>query len=354
MVGILFFGLIILFSTSSYPAHKSFGDAHYYIKKQIIFIALGLPLLMIVSGIPHRIWQTLAWPLYTVSIVLLVMVFLPVIGKAAGGAHRWINIGGIFYQPSDLARFATVLLIARIFSKEERIGSEGKVQAIRVFLSLIVIALPVALISWEPDFGTAFHLILVVVFLLFLTNFPFVILLTIGISVTPIIYYNVIQVPWRLKRMIAFLNPWEYRYEEGYQLVAAFKSFLEGGFWGKGLGEGVVRHKLQARHTDFIFSVIAEEMGLLGISILLLVFLFIAVYGMLLLKKVAEPFAKLLGSGILLIFILQVIIHINVNMGLLPTTGISLPLISYGGTSIITYLFMFGILLNILKTRERV
>ena len=343
---------MILFSTSSFPAHKSFGDAYYYTKKQSFFVFIGLILLILGTQIPYQIWKTLAWPLYVLSLLLLCLVFAPLIGREAGGAQRWITFYGFSYQPSDLAKFTTIMVIARIFSQENQDQLLGRALIIKVLTSLLLIVLPVVLISLEPDFGTSFHLLIVGVFLLFLTNFPFIILLTIGISVAPIIYYNVIQVPWRLKRIIAFLNPWKYRYEEGYQLVAAFKAFLAGEFWGKGLGESMVRHKLQARHTDFIFSVIAEDTGLFGVYLTLGIFLFITVYGMILLEKLENNFGKLLGLGILFIFIFQAIIHISVNMGLLPTTGINLPLISYGGTSMVTYLLMFGILLNILKAQN--
>ena len=343
---------MILFSTSSFSAHKSFGDAYYYTKKQSLFVLLGFCLLIISTQIPYTIWKSFAWPLYAISIGLLGMVFLPFIGRAAGGAQRWITFAGFSYQPSDLARFTTIILIARIFSRDGQTDLVGKSMATKVVTTLSLIALPVVLISLEPDFGTAFHLLIVGVSLLFLTNFPFVVLLSIGIAVAPLLYYNIVQVPWRLKRIIAFLNPWKYRYEEGYQLVAAFKSFLEGEFWGRGLGESIVRHRLQARHTDFIFSVVAEDFGLLGIYLLLFSFLFIIIYGMILLKNINDNFGKLLGMGILLIFTLQTIIHISVNMGLLPTTGINLPLISYGGTSMITYLLMFGVFLNILKSQN--
>ncbi len=349
IVGISLFGLMILFSTSSFPAHKSFGDAYYYTKKQSFFVFMGLIIFILGTQVPYQVWKTLAWPLYVLSLLLLCLVFAPLIGREAGGAQRWITFYGFSYQPSDLAKFTTIMVIARIFSQKNQGQLLGRALIIKVLTSLLLIVLPVVLISLEPDFGTSFHLLIVGVFLLFLTNFPFIILLTIGISVAPIIYYNVIQVPWRLKRIIAFLNPWKYRYEEGYQLVAAFKAFLAGEFWGKGLGESMVRHKLQARHTDFIFSVIAEDTGLFGVYLILGIFLFITVYGMILLEKLENNFGKLLGLGILFIFIFQTIIHISVNMGLLPTTGINLPLISYGGTSMVTYLLMFGVLLNILK-----
>ena len=213
-------------------------------------------------------------------------------------------------------------------------------------------AYPFLLISLEPDFGTAFHLIIASTFFLFFTNFPKTILLILSVSSAPIIYYSVIKVSWRLKRFKAFLDPWKYRFEEGYQLIASFKSFLAGNIWGEGLGGSHLRHHLQARHTDFVLAVIAEELGFVGICFVLMLYLFIIFHGMILLKKLDDPFARLFGSGMIIIFSTQAIIHIGVNIGLLPTTGINLPIISYGGTSMITYLMMFGIFLSLFKEQN--
>lgn len=347
VVALSFFGLIILFSASSFPAQQNLGDAYYYVKKQSLFVFLGFILLIINSQIPYRLWYNLAWPAYLLSIALLVLVFVPFIGQEAGGARRWIRFSWFSCQPSDIAKFTMVLLIARLFAKE---STSQKNTLIKAVMSIIIVTAPAALVSLEPDLGTAFHLAITSICLLFLTDFSFTILLMLCFSAVPVIYYNVIQVPWRIKRVLAFLDPWEYRYEEGYQLVAALKSFLAGGLGGQGLGESMIRHRLQARHTDFIFAMVAEDLGFIGVIALLFLFLFIAIYGIILLKKIQDSFGRLLGIGILLIFVFQVSIHVAVNMGLIPTKGLGLPFISYGGTSTMTYLFMFGLFLNICKS----
>ena len=351
IISVAFFGLIILFSTSSFFASLNYSDPYYFLKKQSIALFLGIIILIIISQIPYRIWFNIAWPLYIFSLLLLSMVFIDGIGKQAGGAYRWIQIAGVSFQPSDIARFTTILLLSRLYSKkfvkdESQLAITDK---LKIILSLVTIAIPIVLISMEPDFGTAFHLIVVSVLFLLLIDFPLTVLTIPVLVAMSAIYYSLIQIPWRLKRILAFLDPWQYRYEEGYQLVGAFRSFYEGGLWGKGLGEGIIRHKLQARHTDFIFAVIAEELGFIGLCSFLLCSLLIIVYGFIRIKKLTDHSAKLLGTGILLLYAFQLILHISVNMGLLPTTGINLPLVSYGGTSLVTYLLMFGILLNILK-----
>ena len=350
VVVLSFFGLIILFSASSFPAQQNLGDAYYYVKKQSLFVFLGLILLVANTQISYRLWYKTAWPLYLFSIILLLLVFMPFIGQEAGGASRWVRLGWFSCQPSDIAKFTMVLLIARLLSKE---NNSQKYTFVKMALGILIIALPAFLVSLEPDLGTAFHLILTSVCLLFLTEFSFTLLLLLCFSAVPIIYYHVIQTPWRIKRVLAFLDPWEYRYEEGYQLVAALKSFLAGGLGGQGLGESMIRHRLQARHTDFIFSMVAEDLGFIGVVILLFLFLFISAYGIILVKRVQDPFGRLLGMGILLIFVFQVSIHIAVNMGLIPTKGLGLPFISYGGTSTIMYLFMFGLFLNICGSEKK-
>ncbi len=338
-------GLILLFSSSFFMARQQYGDPYHYIRKQTIIMFLGLIICIIATQIPYKIWHRLAWPIYLASLLSLALVFVPFIGKSAGGARRWIEVAGFSFQPSDISKFAVILLICRIYTTTTQLNVY-----VKSIISLFIIAIPTLLISLEPDFGTAFHLLISLVFLLFLTEFPFFILLLLSINLLPILYYAVIKVPWRFKRLLAFLDPWRYRFEEGYQLVASFKAFIAGGIWGKGIGEGAVRHTFQARHTDFILAIVAENLGFVGIVMILLLYTGISILGFVLIHKKTDLFGQLLGAGIILLFFLQANIHIAVNMGLLPTTGINLPLVSYGGTSLITYLGLFGIFINISKT----
>ena len=165
----------------------------------------------------------------------------------------------------------------------------------------------------------------------------------------PIIFYNIVNVPYRWERVKAFLDPYTYRFEGAYQLVASFKAFQAGEFFGQGFGEGIRRHNLQARHTDFILAVVAEDLGFFGVFILLALMFGLSGYGLYLMFKIEDIFARLLGCGLIFLFATQMIINVAVTMGLVPTTGINLPLISNGGTSLVTYLSMFGIVLNITR-----
>lgn len=338
------FGLIILLASTSYIASVSYGDQYYFIKRQTVFVILGIFLLIIFSQIPYMFWRKLAWPFFGISIFLLLLVFIPGIGRKAGGAYRWINIAGFSVQPSDLARFALLLILSRMYSHGDTTSNAKN------FTALIFIAIPAYLIKSEPDLGTAMHTIFFAGVFLFSAGFPVYILATLPIAGVPLMLFNMSAFQWN--RIMAFLNPYKYRFKSAFQLIASYKSFLFGGLWGQGLGEGLRRHNLQARHTDFILAVAAEDIGIIGIGLILFLYAFISITALLRLVKIEEPFGRLLGTGIILLFITQAIMNIAVVMGLLPTTGINLPLISYGGTSVFSYLAMFGILLNILKEND--
>jgi len=336
-------GLNILLASTSYLGRVSFGDPFHYVKKQSLFIFLGIVVFFVFSHISFHVWKKLAWPIYFLSLVLLLLVFVPGVGHEAGGASRWIRIAGLSMQPSDIAKFAVILVLARIADPHEFLQWKQSIVAI------LVVALPILLIGVEPDLGTALHLLATSgVFLLFIgISIP---VLTASVLVSlPLLFLSLSMVSYRWNRIKAFLNPWKYRFEEAYQLIASYKSFLAGGLWGQGLGEGFRRHNLQARHTDFILAIVAEDLGFFGIAVVLLLYVFISVYALLLLRKVDVKFGRLLGTGIILLFTIQALINVAVTMGVLPTTGINLPLFSYGGTSALTYLGMMGVVVNVLK-----
>ncbi len=341
-------GLNILLASTSFLANLAFGDPTFYFSRQVVYVILGVAMMLAFSQLPYTYWKNPAWFFYLGGIVLLLLVFVPPIAKPAGGASRWLNLAGFSLQPSDPVRFAVVLLLARIYSNVSEKTPLWQTHAVAAGLVL----LPAALIGAEPDFGTALHLVIAASLLMVMAGLPLFPLIIAGFFSLPVIYYNLIKVPYRWNRIKAFLDPYQYRYEGAYQLIASYKSFISGGLWGQGLGEGLRRHNLQARHTDFIFSIVAEDLGLLGVILVLSLYFFIAAYSLYLLSLVKDTFGRLLGTGIILLFIIQTVLNIAVAMGLLPTTGINLPVFSYGGTSMLTYLAMFGILLNIIKMNQ--
>ena len=324
-------------------ARLQYGDAYFFLKKQLIAAMIGYMALLIFTQIDPRTYRQWIWPFYFICLVLLVMVFVPGIGKKAGGASRWIQIGGYSLQPSDLVKLSLILVLARIYADRE---SETQIDAKLILISLGVMILPVLLIAVEEDLGTAIHLVLTCGALLLFTRFPLKIH-AIGFFVFLAgIIYMIKSTPFRLERLKAFLDPWEYRFDSAFQLVASMKSFLTGGFWGKGLGEGLRRHNLQERHTDFIVAVVAEDLGALGVIVLFAAYFSFAIYGLIILSKIRDDFTRLVGTGIVISLIFQVFINAAVAMGLLPTKGINLPLVSNGGTSLVVYMAMCGIFLS--------
>lgn len=343
ILALLVIGLNILLASSSFLARQSYGDPFFFLKKQLLFAVIGFIIFLLAIRTDPELYSRFAWYLYGFSIVLLLMVFVPGIGKKAGGASRWLMVGGFSLQPSDIARFSMILLIARFFTdhKERSMG--------KMLLLLVLISAPIFLIAIEQDLGTALHIAITVGVMLTFTDFPLRMhFLIVGLSVVSLIYM-VLYVPFRLERLKGFLDPWAHRYESAYQLVASLKSYLSGGIFGNGLGEGLRRHNLQARHTDFILAIVAEDLGAIGITLVLALYFGIAFYALFLLRRVDGTFLRLLGTGITFSLIFQVSINTAVTMGLMPTTGINLPLFSYGGTSLITYLFMLGVLLSVCK-----
>jgi cell division protein FtsW len=207
----------------------------------------------------------------------------------------------------------------------------------------------VLLVLIEPDFGTAFHIFIVALILLFFTSFSPMVIFGLMVLMLPVVIYAVINAPYRRDRILAFFDPHTYRFEEGFQIIASYRSFRSGGLWGKGLGATLDRHNLQARHTDFIFSIAAEDMGFIGIvAILTLIFAF-CLYALYVMARIEDDFGRILGTGIIIMYITQVIINVSVTMVIIPTTGINLPFFSNGGTSLFFYLLSFGILLNITR-----
>ncbi|MDH4262306.1 MAG: putative lipid II flippase FtsW [Spirochaetia bacterium] len=338
-------GLNILLASTSYEATVSYGDPYYFIKKQSIFVLIGSVVLISFSQISYKIWEKITWPYFGISILLLILVFIPGIGREAGGAHRWITVAGFSIQPSDPVRFGIVLVLARMYTHGD---SSGLLKNFLAFFFILIIAF---LIKKEPDLGTSIQTVLFSGILLIMAGYPVYVLMISGVLGIPVILLTMSS--YQLERIRAFLDPYKYRFETAFQLIASYKSFLSGGFWGQGLGEGLKRHNLQARHTDFILAIVAEDLGTIGIVGLLMLYMTICLYSLMKLMKVEDSYGRLLGTGIILLFIVQAIMNVAVVMGLLPTTGLNLPLVSYGGTSILSFLAMFGILLNILKENQK-
>jgi cell division protein FtsW len=341
-------GIVMVYSTSAIMAGDRFQDPYYFLKKQALFAGIGFILMILTLFFPYRILKRLAYPILIVSVLLLVAVLIPGIGYRAGGAMRWLKVQSVSFQPSEFAKLGLVIFLAYFLTKkDEKIRSFSFGFLPTVLLSGLV----VVLVAREPDLGAALFLSAMVFLLLFVSGARVIYMAGALLLTIPVVYYLLMNVGYRYKRLMSFIRPWDDPTGTSFQIIQSFLSFGSGGLFGLGLGEG--RQKLfflPAPHTDFIFSVIGEELGLVGAVVVVLLFFVFAVRGIQIGLSLDDRFGTYLALGITLMISLQAVINMAVVLGLLPTKGLTLPFISYGGTSLITNLVGVGILLH-LSTR---
>jgi cell division protein FtsW len=341
-------GIVMVYSTSAIMAGDRFQDPYYFLKKQALFAGIGVILMILTLWMPYRILKRLAYPILIVSVLLLVAVLIPGIGYRAGGAMRWLKIQSVSFQPSEFAKLGLVIFLAYFLTKkDEKIRSFSFGFLPTVLLSGLVIIL----VAKEPDLGAALFLSAMVFLLLFVSGARVIYMAGALLLTVPVVYTLLTNVGYRYKRLISFIRPWDDPTGASFQIIQSFLSFGSGGLFGLGLGEG--RQKLfflPAPHTDFIFSVIGEELGLVGAMVVVLLFFVFTVRGIQIGLSLDDRFGTYLALGVTLMISLQAVINMAVVLGLLPTKGLTLPFISYGGTSLITNLVGVGILLH-LSTR---
>jgi len=341
-------GIVMVYSTSAIMAGERFQDPYYFLKKQALFAGIGFILMTFALFFPYTILKRLAYPILIVSVLLLVAVLIPGIGYRAGGAMRWLKIQSVSFQPSEFAKLGLVIFLAYFLTKkDEKIRSFSFGFLPTVLLSGLV----VVLVAKEPDLGAALFLSAMVFLLLFVSGARVIYMAGALLLTIPVVYYLLMNVGYRYKRLMSFIRPWDDPIGTSFQIIQSFLSFGSGGLFGLGLGEG--RQKLfflPAPHTDFIFSVIGEELGLVGAMVVVLLFFVFTVRGIQIGLSLDDRFGTYLALGITLMISLQAVINMAVVLGLLPTKGLTLPFISYGGTSLITNLVGVGIMLH-LSTR---
>lgn len=340
-------GFIMIFSASAILAQQRFGDNLYFLKRQLMYGAFGFTMMFAFTKIDYRRLRPMAYPLLFSSMFLLILVYVPGIGFKVGGARRWIHLGSATVQPSELAKLSLIIYMAYYFSKKKDTIRELKKGVLPVLL--ITFAL-IALIYPQPDFGSAVFLSLLLITFLFIAGAKVLHLGILGATVLPFGLYAIFHAGYRYRRLITFLDPWKTPKSSGFQIIQSFISFGSGGLFGRGLGNGQQKlFFLPAPHTDFIFSVIGEELGFAGVAIIIFLFMLFLIRGFRIAYLAQSPFASYLALGITLMIGLQAVINLGVVMGLLPTKGIPLPFISYGGSCLLVTLMGVGILLNISK-----
>ncbi len=329
-------GLVMVSSASMEVAAGQLGNPLFYMVRQLIYVLIGFAALVFIISVPIRLWEQFRFPLLFLGIALLVAVLIPGIGREVNGSWRWIAIGPINIQPSELAKlFAVVFLAGYLVHRQEEV-KEGWFGFIKPFMVLSPMAL---LLIAEPDFGATVVLMGAAVGMLFLGGvgmFRFILLFG---SIAILGGVLIVIEPYRLQRLTSFLNPWEDPFGTGYQLTQALIAFGRGEWLGMGLGNSIQKQfYLPEAHTDFVFAVLAEELGLLGAlsAFGLLVFLAVrSLYIGLWAERAGRLFAAYLAYGLAIMWIGQILINVGVNVGLLPTKGLTLPFLSYGGSSLV-------------------
>jgi cell division protein FtsW len=342
LVGI---GIVMIYSSSSIMAQERFNDSFHFLKRQGSFVCIGILIMFVAMNIPYRYWKNMAYPCVGLSLLSLLALHIPGSGIEVSGATRWLRLSFLSFQPSEVAKVVLVIYLAYSLSKKKEkiktfsIGFISHIVIVSVFLLLIII---------EPDLGTALTIGLLAMTMMLVAGTRLIYLAITAIISIPLFIYHILHNDYQLRRIMAFLNPWETSTGSGYQIVQSFIAFGSGGLFGAGLGEGKQKlFYLPEPHTDFIFSVIGEELGFFGVLVVLFVFLVLITAGMRVALRARDDFGVLLALGLTSVIALGAIFNLSVVLGLIPTKGLTLPFISYGGTSLVVHLGVVGILVNI-------
>lgn len=336
-------GIVMVFSSSA--AYTEQNDSFYFLKRQVLWCLLGTGLLLITKNLDYHNLHQYTYPIMIFTFLLLIVVMFPEFSKKVGGARRWLAFGGFSFQPSELAKFTLVLFIAKSLVKR---ADKLRNFAYGYLPNLIVLGFFFIPILFQPDFGTVMVILTVTFTMLFIAGLRKKFLFLSILAIIPFIALAISFAEYRTRRIIAFLNPWEDPSGAGFQAVQSFYAFGRGGFWGAGLGESSQKlYRLPEAHTDFIFSVIGEELGFVGTTAIVLLFLIFIWRGFLTAYQAKDPFGTHLATGLTLLIGLQAFINLGVASGLLPTKGLTLPFISMGGSSMLVTMLSVGVILNI-------
>ncbi len=342
LVGI---GLIMVYSASGALATQKFHSDYHFLKRQSIFVLLSLLALVVCRYVPYRLYRVFAYPFLVISLLLLTAVHIPGLGNKAGGAYRWIELGFFTFQPSELARLALIIYMAYSLEKKQDLVHRFTIGMVP---HLVILSLFSIVLLTQPDFGSVVIFSALTYIMMFVGGVKIRYLGGTLILTLLIGYKLMLDAPYRRFRWEVLLDPWKYETGMGYQTVHSLMAFGTGGFFGAGLGKGYQKlFYLPEPHTDFIFSVIGEELGMIGVVIIILLYAVILHRGINIAGNANDLFGSFLAIGITAAMGIQVCINMGVALGMLPTKGLTLPFLSYGGSSLLLNMAAMGILMNI-------
>ncbi len=341
------FGLLMIYSSSNIWAEYKYNDPYKYLKSQAIFLIIGYILMIIISKFPYQNYKKLANIIFLTCTIMLILVLIPGIGTVRNGSRSWFGIGSLGLQPSEFAKLGLIIFTSKYLAnntKELKNIKKGVLPILGVLLLIF------GLIMLEPDFGTGVVIVMTIIVLLFISGVKINFFIKIGILGLLGVIILILIAPYRLERIISFINPWTDPLGSGFQIIQSLYAIGPGGLLGLGFGNSIQKHfYLPEPQTDFIFAIISEEFGFLGVLIISTLFITIIYSGLKISMRCQDNFGKFLAFGITFGLAFQTILNLMVVVGLLPVTGVTLPFLSYGGSSLLISLINIGILLNIDK-----
>ena len=340
-------GVVMIYSSSSIWAEYKFNDSFKYLKAQTIFLLLGYVILFVVLNIDYKKYFNKANIIFGVCFLLLILVLIPGIGTIRNGSRSWFGIGSLGIQPSEFMKLGLIIFTSKYLVKNDKEISNILKGVLPI---LLVIFLVFALIMLQPDFGTGVVITMAIIGLLFISGVKLGFFVKLSLFGLIGIVVLIIIAPYRMERIISFLNPWTDPLGSGFQIIQSLYAIGPAGLLGLGLGNSVQKHfYLPEPQTDFIFAVICEELGFIGAFIVIALFAFIIYRGFKIAIYCNNLFGKYLAFGITFMLSFQTILNLSVVVGLIPVTGVTLPFLSYGGSSLLISMASMGILLNISK-----
>ena len=350
VLGLLGLGIVMVYSASAILAMDRFRDPYFFLKKQAFWAVLGLGVLWGVMSVDYRRWRPYVFWFLVAAAGLLVLVLVPPFGQSINGTRRWLRWGPFSFQPTELAKLALVLYLADFLARRQA--------TITLFFRgvlppLLVTGLISGLVLLQPDLGSSVALATLVFCMLFLAGAQPLHMGLIGASAVPVVVLAIYVAPYRLRRLFAFLDPWADPRGAGFQIIQSYLALGGGGLFGRGLGDSKQKlFYLPEPHTDFIFAIVGEELGFIGAVVTIGLFGLLLWRGIRIGLRVADPFAALTAFGLTAYLTTQAVVNLGVVVGLLPTKGLPLPFVSFGGSSLLVAMAAVGLLLNISQHAE--